>query len=64
MGIAAIFSEEYRFYIIALYPIAVILYLLSSYINKIEKHEEEIKRMNEKLKIHERLSRLEGRIFK
>jgi uncharacterized ion transporter superfamily protein YfcC len=63
-GIAALVSEAYRIYILVLYPLAVILYLMSSYINKIDKNEEKIMEMNKKIEIHERLARLEGRVFK
>ncbi len=64
VGMAALVNETYRLYIIALYFAAVIFYLFSSYINRIEKLEERVTEMNKKLEIHERLARLEGRVFK
>ena len=64
VGLAALISENYRIYLLAIYPILIVIYLVSSYLNKIEEHEKAIKEMNKKLEIHERLSRLEGRVFK
>jgi len=63
VGLAALINESYRIILLALYPIVVIIYIFSSYINKIEQHERDIREMNKKLEIHERLSRLEGRVF-
>ena len=63
-AIAALVSEVYRLYILALYPLAVILYLFSSYIKKIDYLEERVVEMNKKIEIHERLARLEGKVFK
>ena len=62
--IAALVSDTYRIYILALYPLAVVLYLMSSYMNKIDKLEERVIEMNKKFNIHERLARLEGKVFK
>lgn len=64
VGLAALFNETYRIYLLILYPILVIIYLFSSYINKIESNEKKIMEMNKKLEIHERLSRLEGKVFR
>lgn len=64
VGIAALISEEYRLYLLALYPILIVVYLILEYINKIEENEKAIKEMNKKLQIHERISRLEGKVFK
>lgn len=63
-AVAALVNETYRVYILTLYPASVILYLMSSYIDKIDKQEEQIKDMNRKIEIHGRLSRLEGKVFK
>lgn len=60
VGIAALVSKEDRVYLLALYPVFVIVYLLSSYLGKIDENEKHIKEINKKLEIHERLSRLEG----
>ena len=64
VGIAAIINETYRIYLLIFYPILVVLYLILSYINKIEEHEKIIGEMNKKLAIHERIARLEGKVFK
>ena len=64
IGIAALVNEEYRMYIVSLYPLFLIVYLFSSYINKIEKNEKEIEEIKRKLKIGERLNRLELKVFK
>jgi len=64
VGIAALLNENYRLYLIVLYTIFVVIYLLSSYINKVEKHEKDIMEMNKKLEIHERLAKLEGKVFR
>lgn len=34
VGIAAIINETYRIYLLALYPVFITLYLVSSYIKK------------------------------
>src|SRR3989338_8386471 len=60
VGIAALVNEEYRVYLVVLYPIFVIIYLFSSYLNKIDENEKQIKEINKKLDIYERLARLEG----
>ncbi|MDP1695636.1 MAG: hypothetical protein Q8L29_01830 [archaeon] len=63
-GITALLNKEYWMYILALYPIFIVVYLLSSYISKIEENEKTIKEMNKKIEIHGRISRLEGKVFK
>ena len=64
VGLASIISEEYRLYLLVLYPILVVIYLISSYINKIEENSRFIREINKKLEIHERIARLEGKVFK
>ncbi len=64
VGIAALVNETYRIYLLALYPLFIVTYLLSSYINKIEEHDKILKEINKKLAIHERIARLEGKVFK
>jgi|TARA_B100001971_G_C18186876_1_gene536180 hypothetical protein len=62
VGIVALLSPEYRLYILILYPLVLIFYFVSSYLNKIEDNIIEIKKLKEKLIISERLSKLEARI--
>lgn len=64
VGIAALVNETYRIYLLALYPVFILIYLISSYINKIENHEKILKEINKKLAIHERIAKLEGKVFK
>jgi len=64
VGIAALLNEESRVYLLAIYPIVIVVYIFNSYIDKIEKNEKAIKEMNKKLEIHERIARLEGKVFK
>ena len=64
VGGAALVSEKYRLYIILLFPLVLIYYFITSYINKTEENSSEIKKLKEKLIIYERLSKLEAKVFK
>lgn len=64
IGIISVFSEQYRILIISLSAVLITAYFLSEYINRIEKHEEDIKKLTEKLKIHEQLVNMKADIVK
>ena len=55
ISLFAVHFEEYRIIIISLYSIALVGYILFSYLNKIEEHEKEIEELKESFKRTESL---------
>ena len=62
LGIVAIISEKYRVLIIVFSVALLVIYFLTTYLNKIDEHDGEIKKIKENINIYERLSKLEAKI--
>jgi Ca2+/Na+ antiporter len=62
IGLISFINQEYRLLAALLFCAALVLYIIKSFSDELEKNELRIQRLEEKLKIHEQLTTMKGDI--